>query len=156
MATQQERYDEAMLAYSQGDYARAADQLRALLADAPADFDARLALGMACCRLGDYATAIAEGERAAALRPQEQLVHTNLSLFYMKAGDRTRAEHHALQAKVAGWKGKRPASGPEDAGALGVAAPKPQNIKVPGKLPAMPWKQPPAAPAAPDRTPTPS
>ena len=36
--------------------------------------------------------------------PQEQLVHTNLSLFYMKSGDKVTAEKHGLQAKIESWR----------------------------------------------------
>jgi hypothetical protein len=70
----------------------------------PAHFDAQLSLGMAHYRKGDFATAIAEGHKAEQLRPKEQLVHTNLSLFYMKSGDKQTAEHHGLQARIASWR----------------------------------------------------
>ena len=43
-------------------------------------------------RKGDYATAISEGHKAERLRPKEQLVHTNLSLFYVKTGDKQKAD----------------------------------------------------------------
>src|SRR5208282_6876964 len=78
--------------------------LKAVLAADPAHFEAQLALGMALYRKGDFAAAIAEGHKAEKLRPKEQLVHTNLSLFYMKSGDKITAEHHGLQARIAGWR----------------------------------------------------
>ena len=59
---------------------------------------------MAFYRKGDYAAAIAEGHKAEKLRPKEQLVHTNLSLFYMKSGDKVTAEKHGLQAKIESWR----------------------------------------------------
>ena len=68
------------------------------------NFDAQLALGMAFYRKGDFASAIAEGHKAEKLRPKEQLVHTNLSLFYMKSGDKVTAEKHGLQAKIESWR----------------------------------------------------
>src|SRR5438105_15934540 len=98
---------------------------------------------MAYYRKGDYATAIAEGHKAEQLRPHEQLVHTNLSLFYMKAGDKKTAEHHGLQARIASWKsdmappGQKPAGEPE----LEMAKPKPPPVKSPEKFPDMPWKK---------------
>ena len=103
MASLQEQYDDAMFDFSTGDYDGAITRLNAVLAEDPAHFDAQLALGMAHYRKGDYAAAIAAGHKAEHLRPQEQLVHTNLSLFYMKSGDKKTAEHHGLQARIASW-----------------------------------------------------
>lgn len=142
----QEEYDEAMFAFSSGDYDGTITLLRTLLAREPAYFEAQLALGMAFYRKGDYATAIAEGQKAEKLRPGEQLVHTNLSLFYMKAGDRATAEHHALQARIASWKeasqkaqaqGSAPPADPD----LHLARPKLEPVKIPPKFPDMPWKK---------------
>ncbi|HWY75123.1 MAG TPA: tetratricopeptide repeat protein, partial [Verrucomicrobiae bacterium] len=84
---QEQAYDDAMYDFSTADYDSAISKLKALLADDPEYFDAQLSLGMAYYRKGDYAAAITEGHKAEKLRPNEQLVHTNLSLFYMKAGD---------------------------------------------------------------------
>jgi hypothetical protein len=106
-------------------------------------------------RLGDFATAIAEGHQAEKLRPNEQLVHTNLSLFYMKSGDKQTAEKHGLQARIASWKGNMgpPGSGPAPAvdPELQMAQPKAKAFKMPEKFPDMPWKKnakPGAAPPA--------
>ena len=150
----QEQYDDAMFDFSTGDYDSAITKLKAILAHEPAHFEAQLALGMAYYRKGDYTTAIAEGHKAEKLRPKEQLVHTNLSLFYMKTGDKQTAEHHGLQARIAGWRedGKTApdAKAPADP-ELEMAKPKPQASvisakKVPEKFPDMPWKKkPPAA-----------
>ena len=150
-----------MFAFSRGDYDGAIERLRAILEADPTHFDAQLSIGMAYCRKGDYAAAIAEGHKAEALRPDEQLVHTNLSLFYMKAGDKQTAEHHGLQARIASWKGNLqapapggPATSPEEA-ELRLAAPKPQAVKLPTRFPDMPWKKqapagnPPAKPEPP-------
>ncbi|MBU6399008.1 MAG: tetratricopeptide repeat protein [Verrucomicrobia bacterium] len=137
MATFEERYDEAMFAFSTGDYDGAIARLQAILAEDPAYFDARLSLGMAFYRKGDYAAAILEGHRAEALRPDEQLVHTNLSLFYLKSGDKQKAEHHGLQARIASWKTAGAAQpSPPPNPELELAKPKPS----PPKLPDMPWK----------------
>src|SRR5882762_6461505 len=105
MATHQEQYDDAMFDFSTDDYDSAVAKFKAILAEDPNHFDAQLSIGMAYYRKGDYASAIAEGHKAEKLRPNEQLVHTNLSLFYMKAGDKKTAEHHGLQARIASWKG---------------------------------------------------
>src|SRR6266478_1521518 len=139
----QERYDEAMLDFSRGEYDTAVAKLKTVLEAEPEHFEAQLALGMAYYRKGDYATAIAEGQKAERLRPHDQLVHTNLSLFYMKAGDKATAEHHGLQARIASWRTEKGA--PADAAAadpeLQLAKPKLEPIKLPGKFPDMPWKK---------------
>jgi tetratricopeptide (TPR) repeat protein len=144
MPTPQEQYDDAMFAFSQGDYDGCIARLQAILAEDPNHFDARLSLGMAYCRKGDYATAIAEGHKAEQLRPKDQLVHTNLSLFYLKAGDKTKAEHHGLQARIASWRGNMAPPGAVPAGTdpeLQMAQPKPPPVKPPTKFPDMPWKK---------------
>ncbi len=141
--TLQEQYDDAMFDFSRGDFDGAIARLKAVLAAEPAHFDAQLALGMAHYRRGDYSAAIAEGHKAEQLRPREQLVHTNLSLFYMKAGDKPRAEHHGLQAKIESWRADAAnANGPATkAGSdaeLQIARPKPPS---PIKFPSQPWKK---------------
>ena len=141
----QDDYDDAMFAFSTGDYPAAIAKLDAILAGDPECFDARLSLGMAYYRLGDYPRAIAEGHLAEKLRPGEQLVHTNLSLFYMKSGDKTTAEHHGLQARIASWKGNMaaPAAGgaPAEDPELAIAKPAAAPVKVNQKFPEMPWKK---------------
>lgn len=143
MPSLQDQYDDAMFDFSTGDYDSSIAKLKEILADEPEHFEAQLALGMAHYRKGDYPTAIAEGHKAEKLRPSEQLVHTNLSLFYMKAGDKKTAEHHGLQARIASWKadktgpGEKPATDPE----LEMAKPQMPPIKPPEKFPDMPWKK---------------
>ena len=143
----QEKYDEAMFDFSRGDFDAAMAKLRAILAEEPAHFDAQLSLGMALYRKGDFAAAIAEGHKAERLKPQEQLVHTNLSLFYMKAGDKAKAEHHGLQARIASWKSDKSPAGPKPGGdpELEMARPKPPPLNPPEKFPEMPWKKKPPA-----------
>ena len=152
MATAQEQYDDAMFDFSQADYDSAIGKLKKLLVEDPGNFDAQLAFGMACYRQGDYAAAIAEGHKAELLGPKEQLVHTNLSLFYMKAGDKQKAEHHGLQARITGWRENMapPAPGTGDNPDLQMAAPKPPPAKGPPKLPDMPWKKKPPIDQSPD------
>ena len=141
----QEKYDDAMFDYSMGDYDGATAKFAALLADDPQHFDAQLALAMCHYRKGDYPTAIAEGHKAEKMRPNEQLVHTNLSLFYQKAGDKKTAEHHGLQARIASWKGNMSKPDPNapagDDPELQMAQPKAPAMKPPEKFPDMPWKK---------------
>ena len=137
----QERYDDAMFDFSQGNFEGAIAKFQGLLVEDPAHFDAQLSLGMAYYRKGDFARAIEEGHKAEKLKPHEQLVHTNLSLFYMKSGDKKTAEHHGLQARIASW--RIPASEQTAATVdpdLALAKQPPPPAK-PVKLPDMPWKK---------------
>ena len=130
----QDQYDEAMFDFSLGDHTGCIEKLEAILATDPTHFDAQLSLGMAYCRLGDYERAIAEGHKAEQLNPQDQLVHTNLSLFYVKAGNKTAAEHHGLQSRIASWKGNLAAPGRPGSteGALPQAGSPPAAVRVTG------------------------
>ena len=139
MPTPQEQYDDAMFAFSQSEYDLAIAKLEALLAQEPGHFDGLLALGMAWYRKGDYPRAIVEGHKAEAIRPKEQLVHTNLSLYYMKAGDKQKAEHHGLQARIAGWRDNMapPSDAQSQEPELQMARPKAPPIPKRD----MPWKK---------------
>jgi tetratricopeptide (TPR) repeat protein len=153
--TLQEQYDDAMFDFSRGEFDSAIVKLKDVLAIDPQNFEAQLALGMALYRKGDFADAIAEGHKAEKLRPHEQLAHTNLSLFYQKAGDKSKAEHHGLQAKIESWRADaaKARAGAPDAksdggGELQMAKPKPPPVKVirmPDKFPEQPWKKKPPA-----------
>lgn len=149
----QDRYDDAMFDFTMEKYDDAIATLEEILSQEPDHFDARLALGMAWYRKGDFPRAIAEGHRAEKLRPAEQLVHTNLSLFYMKSGDKKTAEHHGLQARIASWRGNmdKPAATPDAAAdpELRMAEAPPAPVKLPTKFPDMPWKKKPETPATP-------
>ena len=155
--TLQEQYDDAMFDFSRGEFDKAITKLNTVLAQDPANFEAQLALGMAFYRGGDLISAIREGHKAEKLRPKEQLVHTNLSLFYMKSGDKITAEHHGLQARIAGWRedaakakqpGEKTVADPE----LEIAGSKPQPMKLPTKFPEQPWKKKAAAYPATDKS----
>lgn len=146
MAATHETYDDAMFAFSQGDFPRAAALLEALLEGEPEHFEARLALGMVYCRLGDLERALAEGHRAEQMRPHDQHVHTNLSLFYVKAGDKAKAEHHGVQARIASWRGNLAPPSEQAAADPDLAQARPAPAPPPAEFPDMPWKRkPPAA-----------
>jgi Flp pilus assembly protein TadD len=140
--TLQEQYDDAMFDFSQGGFDSAIVKFKNVLAADVTNFDAQLALGMAFYRNGDFAAAIAEGHKAEKLRPKERLVHTNLSLFYMKSGDKVTAEHHGLQAKIESWredaaKAASPVTKIENDSELAIAKPTPP----PMKFSSQPWKK---------------
>jgi tetratricopeptide (TPR) repeat protein len=139
--TLQEQFDDAMFDFSTGDYDRAIAKLKGVLEQDPAHFDAQLSLGMAYYRKGEYATAIAEGHKARLMRPNDQLVHTNLSLFYMKAGDKALAEHHGMQARIASWREDKSSPGASQEGDPDLQMAKPPPMKPPQQFPNMPWKK---------------
>ncbi|MDQ6631689.1 MAG: tetratricopeptide repeat protein [Verrucomicrobiota bacterium] len=141
----QEQFDDAMFDFSTGQTDAAIEKLQAILAQDPNYFDAQLSLGGAYFARGDFAKAIVEGHKAEKMKPNEQLVHTNLSRAYMKIGDKKTAEHHGLQARIALWKGNMTAPDPNkkssDESELEMAQPKPPPVKMPEKFPDMPWKK---------------
>ena len=135
-------YDDAVFAYTSGDYTAAAKGFTAVLEQDSDHFEAQLSLGMAYYRLEDFARAIEEGKKAEIMNANEQRVHTNLSLAYMRSGDKETAEHHGLQAKLGGWHGNMEAPQSEaKEDDLKMAEPKPENIKMPTKFPDQPWKK---------------
>ena len=144
MPTAQDQYDDAMFDFSRSEYDQAIEKLKALLAEDADNFDARLALGMSYYRKGDYAEAIAQGHLAEKLRPKEQLVHTNLSLYYMKSGDKQTAEHHGLQARIAGWRDNMAPPGALSEGDPELQMAKPKAPPIPVRD--MPWKKNPPTP----------
>lgn len=139
----QELYDDAMFDYTQGEYDSALAKFQQMLDAHPDHFDAQLSIAMCQYRKGDYAKAIEEGHKAEKMKPNEQLVHTNLSLFYMKSGDKKTAEHYGLQARIASWRGNMgapdPSAKPMGEDELKVAQPKAPAAPV--KIPDMPWKK---------------
>jgi predicted Zn-dependent protease len=137
----QAQFDDAMFEFSKGHCEAAIERLQGILAGNPDYFDAQLALGGAHFAKGDYEAAIAEGRKAEKMKPNDQMVHTNLSRAFMKAGDIAAAEHHALQARIASWRGNMapPAAGSESDAGLATAQPKPPPV--PAKFPDMPWKK---------------
>jgi Flp pilus assembly protein TadD len=141
--TREEQYDDAMFDFSTGNFDSAIAKLKMILAEAPSHFDAQLSLGMAYYRKGDFTAAIAEGRKAEQLRPKEQLVHTNLSLFYMKSGDKQKAEQHGLQARIASWREDKSQPGDQPVGDpdLALAKPVPPPTKRLENIPDMPWKK---------------
>ena len=137
----QDQYDDAMFDYTTGDYDSALTKFQAILATHPQHFDAQLSVAMCHYRKGDFAKAIEEGHKAEKLQPNEQLVHTNLSLFYMKSGDKKTAEHHGLQARISSWRGNmaKPDAAPPTEDELKMA--QPAKPAAPIKVPDMPWKK---------------
>jgi folate-binding protein YgfZ len=73
--------------------------------------EAHEALGVILSRHERYPEAIARMERVLALQPEHVLAHTNLSVFYMKMGDKEKAEEEKAKATMAAFSQKAKASG---------------------------------------------
>ena len=69
-------------------------------------FDGWHALGMALMKLGRFPEAIAAGEEAVALQPNDQIGWTSLSLFYNRNGQIKEAEAAGAKARILSWGGK--------------------------------------------------
>ncbi len=97
-------YDEAVFELAIGNVDQCIKTLHLILKDDPNYFDAQLALSTALMRKGDYPAALLAAQQAAELDPKSQMAQMNLSMIYIKMGDKKHAEKHALTAKILHWK----------------------------------------------------
>jgi Flp pilus assembly protein TadD len=96
--------DDATFDYSTGDSDTALAKLAQATAAVPASFEAWHALAEVNFSLRRFDAALAAGEKAHALRPDDLFINTTLSRIWMERGDKARAEHFGAQAKIQGWK----------------------------------------------------
>lgn len=87
-----------------GDLERAVASYREAASQDGSYFDAQQALAMALYKIGAYQEAIDAALCATALRPEEPLVWTTLSLAYQKQARIAEAEQAALKARLYSWK----------------------------------------------------
>jgi len=105
-------YDKAVRTFAEGDVDAALALLEAALRLDPEFADGYEAIGVMLGRSGRFHEAIDVFKRLEEVAPHEPIVHTNLSLYYMKLGDKETAERHAGLAarmslsKDAGQSGK--------------------------------------------------
>jgi Flp pilus assembly protein TadD len=93
-------HERAVHRFSRGDDDGAIALLEQALRADPSLAEAAEALGVILGRGGRYHEAIDIFRRLEELAPNEPIVHTNLSLFYMKIGDRQEAERQREQATL--------------------------------------------------------
>jgi folate-binding protein YgfZ len=91
-------YDEAIRVFADGREDAALDLLEEALRLDPTHEDAYEAVGVILARSGRFHEAIDIFTRLEDLAPMESMVNTNLSLYYMKIGDKTTAEEHSAKA----------------------------------------------------------
>lgn len=111
-------HERAVHLFSRGDDGRAIALLEEAIALDPAFAEAYEALGVILGRGEQFHQAIDIFKRLEEIAPDEPMVHTNLSLFYMKIGDKDEAERQKAEAtlkRFAGLDGEKAAR--EDAAA---------------------------------------
>jgi predicted Zn-dependent protease len=96
--------DDATFDYTVGDSDAALAKLAQATVAAADSFAAWHALAEINFSLRRLDAALAAGERAHGLRPDDLFINTTLSRIWMERGDKTRAEHFGAQAKIQGWK----------------------------------------------------
>jgi Flp pilus assembly protein TadD len=69
-------------------------------------FEGWHALGMALMKSGRPAEAVEAGLRAVALRPQDLLAWSSLSLFYVRNNQIAEAESAGAKARILSWGGQ--------------------------------------------------
>ena len=96
--------DDATFDFSIGDTESALERLRCATTEAPDSFDAWHALAEVLYSARRFDEALAAGQRAHALRPDDIFINTSLSRIWMERGDKAQAEHFGARARVLGWK----------------------------------------------------
>jgi folate-binding protein YgfZ len=95
-----QRYDSAIRRFAGGDVDGALRDLEAVLVLDPAFADAYEVLGVMLGKAGRTHEAIDLFRRLEEVAPDEPLVHTNLSVYYMQLGDKETAEAEAGKATL--------------------------------------------------------
>lgn len=100
----QDQIDDATLDFTLGDSAAAISKLTELTEGHPDSFAAWHALTEIYFSEGDYDAALAAGEKAHGLSPDDIHINTSLSRIWVERGDKDKAEHFGAQARMLGWK----------------------------------------------------
>lgn len=102
-------HDQAVRLFAEGKDRRAVELLEEALRVDPSFVDGYEALGVILGRYERFHEAIDIFRRLEELAPEEPMVNTNLSLYYMKIGDKTKAEEEKAKAAVKRF--RRPRTG---------------------------------------------
>jgi cytochrome c-type biogenesis protein CcmH/NrfG len=100
----QDQIDDATLDFTLGESSVAIEKLKKISEAHPESFEAWHALTEVYFSEGDYDAALAAGEAAHALSPNDIHINTSLSRIWMERGDKPQAEHFGAQARMLGWK----------------------------------------------------
>jgi Flp pilus assembly protein TadD len=93
-------YERAVDLFGHGKSEEAIEALKTLIGKFPDFSDAYESLGMIYYRTGCVDEAIAWTHKLAALKPEDPMPHTNLSIFYVKKGMKEMAEEEKAKATV--------------------------------------------------------
>lgn len=96
--------EEATYDHAMGDTDAALAKLARATEAAPDSFEAWHAAAEINFSQRRLDAALAAGEKAHALKPDDLFINTSLSRIWMEKGDKTKAEHYGAQAKIQGWK----------------------------------------------------
>src|SRR5437879_13234018 len=106
MSTRDEIFDDANGDLAIGELESAVAKYQRCVDLDPNFFDGWHALGMALMKIGHFNEAIDAGYKAVALKPNDQIACTSLSLFYNRAGNIKESDASRAKAKVLDWRGK--------------------------------------------------
>ncbi len=102
---------EGLRLFSEGYETEAIDCLRKHITALPDSVEGHEALGVMLSRAGQFDEAIALMERVLVLDPSHVLAHTNLSVYWMKLGDKDKAEDEKAKATMAAFSRHAKAAG---------------------------------------------
>ena len=102
----EELFDDANGDLAIGELSAAIEKYRQCVERVPTFFDGWHALGMTLMKNGNYPEAIDAGRHAVALRPNDQLAWSSLSLFYVRNNQIKEAEAAGAKARILSWGGK--------------------------------------------------
>lgn len=100
----QDQIDDATLDFTLGDSEAAFEKLTKITEGNADSFPAWLALAEVYFAEGKHDEALAAGETAHRLNPDDVHVNTSLSRIWVECGNKERAEHFGAQARMLGWK----------------------------------------------------
>ena len=106
-------FDEASGDIAIGEMDAAVEKYRRCVKLDPEFFDGWHALGMALMKTGRFSEAIEAGLKATALRPNDQLAWSSLSMFYVRDHQIARAEAAGGKARILSWGAKLVQDQPE-------------------------------------------
>jgi tetratricopeptide (TPR) repeat protein len=96
--------EEATFDFTMGENEEALRKLRLAIELDNGCFDAWHAMAEVYFSMRQWDDALAAGEKALALRPDDLHINTSLSRIWMEKGDKKQAEHFGAQARILGWK----------------------------------------------------
>ena len=97
--TKEERYDEAVAVYENGDQDGACEKMSQLCLDFP-DFSLpHIALSVWRFKKGEFEDSLAHAKKVAELEPEDQFSYVALSILAQRAGDHSTAEEALMKSR---------------------------------------------------------